>query len=87
MAAGGMDVGALISNQMMAAAKVMEEQIDQEMEKLEKLDEDDLEMLKVRTKSTSFPTTFVQHRLLTQMLLNCTMIRRIRITLIGTLLL
>ena len=46
--AGGMDVGALISNQMMAAAKVMEEQIDQEMEKLEKLDEDDLELLKVR---------------------------------------
>ena len=48
--AGGMDVGALISNQMMAAAKVMEEQIDQEMEKLEKLDEDDLELLKVRNR-------------------------------------
>ena len=46
--AGNLDMGQLISGQMMAAAQAMEEQIDAEMKKMDKLDEDDLELLKVR---------------------------------------
>ena len=42
------DVGAILANQMLQAAKVVEEQIDREMEQLEKLDEDSLEALKQR---------------------------------------
>eukprot|EP00095_Tigriopus_kingsejongensis_P007907 maker-scaffold132_size323655-snap-gene-2.23 protein:Tk07907 transcript:maker-scaffold132_size323655-snap-gene-2.23-mRNA-1 annotation:"thioredoxin domain-containing protein 9" len=46
--AGQVDIGQVLSEQMMAAARVVEDQLDAEMSKLEKLDEDDLELLKVR---------------------------------------
>lgn len=42
------DMGALIEGQLMQAAAVMEEQLDAEINKLEKLDEDGLEALKQR---------------------------------------
>jgi hypothetical protein len=45
---GGVDLGAIVTNQMIQAAKVVEEQLDQEIEKMEKMDEDDLEALKAR---------------------------------------
>ena len=48
----GANIGDLISGQMMAAAKVVEEQLDAEIEKLEKMDEDDLELLRVRSQSS-----------------------------------
>ena len=41
-----LDMGALLANQMLQAAKVVEDQIDQEMDKLDKMDEDSLEALK-----------------------------------------
>jgi hypothetical protein len=44
----GVDMGSLIADQMLQAAKVVEEQIDQEMERMDKLGEDDLEALKAR---------------------------------------
>lgn len=43
----GIDMEALVANQLMAAASVVEEQIDAEMAKLEKLpDEDEMETLR-----------------------------------------
>lgn len=42
------NLGNMIQEQMIQAAKIVEEQIDAEMEKLEKLDEDDLEALKAK---------------------------------------
>ena len=44
--AGQMDVGAILGEQLLNAAKIMEEQVDQEIANLEKLDEDDLEVLR-----------------------------------------
>ena len=42
---GGVDMGAILSNQLMQAASVVEEQIDAEMAKMEKLPgEDELEV-------------------------------------------
>ena len=42
---GGLDMGAIMSEQLMAAAAVVEEQIDAEMAKMEKLpDEDEMEV-------------------------------------------
>ena len=42
---GGVDMGAILSDQLMKAATVVEEQIDAEMAKMEKLpDEDELEV-------------------------------------------
>jgi hypothetical protein len=38
----------MLEASLVQAAKVMEEQLDAEIEKLEKLDEDDLEALKAR---------------------------------------
>merc|ERR1712154_668795 len=46
--AGQMDVGAILGEQLLNAAKIMEEQVDQEIANLEKLDEDDLEVLRRR---------------------------------------
>ena len=46
--AGQMDVGAILGEQLLNAAKVMEEQVDQEIASLEKMDEDDLEVLRRR---------------------------------------
>ena len=43
-----MDVGAVIENQLVQAAKVVEEQLDAEMKKLENLDEDGLEAIKAQ---------------------------------------
>ena len=41
----GIDMGALVADQLMAAATVVEDQIDAEMAKLEKLpDEDEMEV-------------------------------------------
>ncbi|CAB4069801.1 Thioredoxin domain-containing protein 9 [Lepeophtheirus salmonis] len=40
------DVGSILSERLMAAAQVVEEQLDAEMNKLEKLDEDDLEAIR-----------------------------------------
>ncbi len=49
MAAGGgagPDLGSLMEANLVRAAKVMEEQIDAEIEKMEKLDEDGLEAIR-----------------------------------------
>jgi len=46
--AGQMDMGAILGEQLLNAAKIMEEQVDQEIANLEKLDEDDLEVLRRR---------------------------------------
>ena len=46
--AGQMDVGAILGEQLLNAAKMMEEQVDQEIANLEKMDEDDLEVLRRR---------------------------------------
>ena len=46
--AGQMDVGAILGEQLLSAAKMMEEQVDQEIASLEKMDEDDLEVLRRR---------------------------------------
>ena len=46
--AGQMDVGAILGEQLLSAAKMMEEQVDQEIANLEKMDEDDLEVLRRR---------------------------------------
>ena len=43
-----MDVGAILGEQLLNAAKMMEEQVDQEIANLEKMDEDDLEVLRRR---------------------------------------
>jgi len=46
--AGQMDMGAILGEQLINAAKIMEEQVDQEIKDLEKLDEDDLEAIRRR---------------------------------------
>merc|ERR1712111_34754 len=46
--AGQMDMGAILGEQLLNAAKIMEEQVDQEIRDLEKLDEDDLEAIRRR---------------------------------------
>ena len=46
--AGQMDMGAILGEQLLNAAKIMEEQVDQEIKDLEKLDEDDLEAIRRR---------------------------------------
>jgi len=45
---GNVDMGAILGQQLLTAAKIMEEQVDEEINKLEKLDEDDLEAIKKR---------------------------------------
>ena len=42
------DIGAVIESQLVQAAKVVEEQLDAEMKKLENLDEDGLEEIKAK---------------------------------------
>ena len=51
--AGQMDMGAILGEQLLNAAKIMEEQVDQEIANLEKLDEDDLEVLRRRRMGIS----------------------------------
>jgi len=46
--AGQIDMGAILGEQLLNAAKVMEEQVDQEIANLEKMDEDELEVIKRR---------------------------------------
>ena len=46
--AGQMDMGAILGEQLLNAAKMMEEQVDQEIASLENMDEDDLEVLRRR---------------------------------------
>ena len=46
--AGQLDMGAILGEQLPNAAKIMEEQVDQEIKDLEKLDEDDLEAIRRR---------------------------------------
>ena len=46
--AGQMDVGAILGEQLLNAAKIMEEQVDKEIADLDKLDEDELEVIKRR---------------------------------------
>ena len=46
--AGQVDMGAILGEQLLNAAKVMEEQVDQEIANLEKMDEDELEVIKRR---------------------------------------
>lgn len=41
-------MGAILGEQLLNAAKIMEEQVDQEIKDLEKLDEDDLEAIRRR---------------------------------------
>ena len=44
-APGGVDMGAIVADRLMAAAAVVEDQIDAEMAKMEKLpDEDEMEV-------------------------------------------
>jgi len=42
----GLDYGAIVGQQLLQAAQVMEEQVDDEISKLERMDEDELEILK-----------------------------------------
>jgi len=44
--AGQMDMGAILGQQLMQTAQVMEDQVDAEMKRLENMDEDDLEAIK-----------------------------------------
>jgi len=44
--AGNVDMGAVLGQQLLNVAKVMEEQVDEEIQKLERMDEDDLEAIK-----------------------------------------
>ena len=47
--AGQMEqMGAILGQQLMKTAEIMEDQVDAEMRKLENMDEDDLEVLKKR---------------------------------------
>ena len=41
----GMDMGQLLADQLVKAAKVVEEQLDAELNKLENMDEDEMEAL------------------------------------------
>ena len=52
--AGQMDMGAILGEQLLNAAKIMEEQVDQEIKDLEKLDEDDLEAIRRRKLGESY---------------------------------
>ena len=44
--AGQVDMGAILGEQLLNAARIMEEQVDQEIANLEKMDEDELEAIK-----------------------------------------
>jgi len=46
--AGQVDMGAILGEQLLNAAKMMEEQVDQEIANLDKMDEDELEVIKRR---------------------------------------
>jgi hypothetical protein len=46
--AGQADMGQILGQQLLQAAQVMEEQVDDEISKLERLDEDELEIIKQR---------------------------------------
>jgi len=46
--AGQLDMGAILGQQLLQAAQVMEEQVDDEIAKLERMDEDELELIKQR---------------------------------------
>ncbi len=46
--AGNVDIGAVLGEQLIQAAKIMEEQVDDEIKQLERMDEDDLEVIKQR---------------------------------------
>lgn len=46
--AGQLDMGAILGEQLLNAAKIMEEQVEQEIKDLENLDEDDLEAIRRR---------------------------------------
>lgn len=46
--AGQVDMGAILGQQLLQAAQVMEEQVDDEISKLERMDEDELELIKQR---------------------------------------
>jgi hypothetical protein len=48
MAGSQLDMGALLGEQLMTAARIMEEQVDDEIKALERMDEDDLEAIKRR---------------------------------------
>ncbi len=43
-----MDMGAVLGQQLLQVAQVMEEQVDNEIRQLERMDEDDLEAIKRR---------------------------------------
>nr|ACO11666.1 Thioredoxin domain-containing protein 9 [Caligus rogercresseyi] len=55
------DVGAILSERLMAAAQVVEEQLDAELNKMEKLDEDDLEAIR-RQRLANLEKAQVQKR-------------------------
>jgi len=46
--AGNVDIGAVLGQQLLQVAQVMEDQVDQEIRQLERMDEDDLEAIKRR---------------------------------------
>jgi hypothetical protein len=46
--AGNVDMGAVLGQQLLQVAQVMEEQVDNEIRQLERMDEDDLEAIKRR---------------------------------------
>jgi hypothetical protein len=55
--AGNVDMGAVLGQQLLQVAQVMEEQVDNEIRQLERMDEDDLEAIKRRRigRTTSRP--------------------------------
>ena len=50
--AGNVDIGAVLGEHLLQAAKIMEEQVDDEIKQLERMDEDDLEAIKRRRMGT-----------------------------------
>ena len=63
--AGQLDMGAILGEQLLNAAKIMEEQVEQEIKDLENLDEDDLEAIRRRKLGilTVYEKSFSSHYL------------------------
>jgi hypothetical protein len=51
--AGNVDIGAVLGQQLLQVAQVMEEQVDEEIKQLERMDEDDLEAIKRKRMGNS----------------------------------
>lgn len=69
--AGQMDMGAILGEQLLNAAKIMEEQVDQEIKDLEKLDEDDLEAIRRRKLGECLIVRYTMCQFLTDFVYLC----------------